>query len=124
MTDHVVRLYAGATALIAFFLVWAVLATDPFATEADADPRVTALERREQQLVRESRRVKRVVDRRFAAYRRTLARRRREIAAMEAAAPAATTAAAPGTAAPVPAAPAAPQVAVVPSPPVTSTGSS
>ena len=130
MTDHVARLYAGALALLVFFVVWAVVAARPWAEAGETDPRMAALERREQRLMRESKRVNKVVQRRFATYRRRLARRRKEIAAAEAAAAAAPTApaisgAAPAAAAPAAAAPAAPPpVAVTAAPPVTSTGSS
>jgi hypothetical protein len=125
MTDHVARLYAGALALLVFFLVWAVVAARPWADAGENDPRMTALERREQRLMRESKRVNRVVERRFATYRRRLARRRKEIAAAEAAA-AVPGAPAPSGAAPAPAAPAAapPPVAVTTAAPVTATGSS
>jgi hypothetical protein len=80
MTDHVARLYAGALALLVFFVVWAVVAARPWAEAGDTDPRMAALERREQRLMRESKRVNKVVQRRFATYRRRLARRKREIA--------------------------------------------
>jgi hypothetical protein len=125
MTDHVARLYAGAAALLVFFLVWAVVAARPWAEAGETDPRMAALERREQKLMRESRQVNRIVERRFAVYRRRLERRRKEIAAAEAAAAAAvpTAPAGPG-AAPAPAAAAPPPVAVTEAPPVTSTGSS
>ena len=129
MTDHVARLYAGALALLVFFVVWAVVAARPWAEAGETDPRMAALERREQKLMRESRRVNEVVQRRFATYRRRLARRRKEIAAAEAAAAAVPAAPAtagtvpPGPAAPGPAA-APPPVAVTAAPPVTSTGSS
>jgi hypothetical protein len=126
MTDHVARLYAGALALLVFFVVWAVVAARPWADAGESDPRMTALESREQRLMRESRRVNKVVERRFATYRRRLARRRKEIAAAEAAAAAAVPAASAvsGVSA-APATPAAPPpVAVTAAPPVTSTGSS
>ncbi len=102
MTNHVARLHAGALALLVFFLVWAVVAARPWAQPAETDPRAAALERREQRLAREARRVNRVVERRFATYRRRLARRQREIAAAGAAAPpaAATSAGPPPAAAP------------------------
>ena len=115
MTDHVARLYAAALALVAFFLTWAVIAARPWAPEATSqDPKVAALERREQRLRRESVRVQRKVERRFAVYRTRLAERQREIAAAQAAPP-------PAASAP---APPAPSVGVVPLPPVTSTRSS
>jgi hypothetical protein len=125
MTDHVARLYAGALALLVFFVVWAVVAARPWADAGESDPRMTALESREQRLMRESRRVNKVVERRFATYRRRLARRRKEIAAAEAAAAAAVPATSTTSGVSAAAAPAAPPpVAVTAAPPVTSTGSS
>ena len=132
MTDHVARLYAGALALLVFFVVWAVVAAKPWAEAGETDPRMAAIERREQRLMGESKRVNKVVQRRFAKYQRRLARRKREIAEAEAAAAAAAAAvpAAPATSgvAPASSAPAAaaapPPVAVTAAPPVTSTGSS
>lgn len=65
MTDHIARLYASVLALVAFFLTWAVVAARPWLPEkAPADPRVAALERREEQLRRESLRLQRAVERR------------------------------------------------------------
>jgi hypothetical protein len=126
MTDHVLRLYAGALGLVAFFLVWAAVAAQPWAATGDSDPRVTALERREERLARETRQVNRRVERRFTVYRRRLARRKRAIARRErdnaatlAAAPSAT-----ASAAGAPAAPSAPAVSVTAAPPVTTTSSS
>ena len=131
MTDHVARLYAGALALLVFFVVWAVVAARPWAEAGETDPRMAALERREQKLMRETKRVNKVVQRRFATYRRRLARRKREIAEAEAAAAAAAVPSATVSSSSVaptssaPAAPAAPPpVAVTAAPPVTSTGSS
>ncbi|HEX2045198.1 MAG TPA: hypothetical protein VHF23_06190 [Gaiellaceae bacterium] len=126
MTDHVARLYAAAIAIVAFFVTWAVVAARPWAEPAaPSDRRLVALERREERLRRESIRVQRVVERRFAAYRVRLAERQQQIAAAQAATatPAPSVSAAP--AAPAPAAPApAPSVGVVSVPPVTSTRSS
>ena len=86
MTDHVARLYALALALVVFCLSWAVVAARPWAADASAkDPRIVKLERREQRLRRESIRVQRLVQRRFAAYRVALRERQVEIAAANAA---------------------------------------
>ena len=136
MTDHVARLYAAVLALVVFFLTWAVVAARPWAEEAAAekDPRLVALERREARLRRESARVERLVQRRFAAYEVRLRQRKREIAAIQAAnaAAAATvpvaasgsvSSAAPSPSA-APAASPAPSVGVVSLPPVTNTSSS
>jgi septal ring factor EnvC (AmiA/AmiB activator) len=136
MTEHVVRLYAAVIALVVFFLFWAVIAARPWAAAGESDPRMETLQRREQALAAEAKRVNRVVKRRFARYERQLARRKRAIARRErenaaavaaASAPATgggTAAVAPSSSGVVAAAPAAPPVAVTTTPPVTSTGSS
>ena len=122
MTDHVARLYAVSLALVVLFLTWAVVAARPWAaTAAEKDPRIVALERREAQLRRKSVRVERQVKRRFAAYEVRLRKRKRAIAAIEAA-NATATAAAPAASAAPSAAP--PSVGVVSLPPITSTSSS
>ena len=84
MTDHVARLYALALALVVFFVTWAAVTAQPWAT-AKPDPRVTALGVREQKLRREATLVRRVVGQRLADYRVALARRQAEIAAGQAA---------------------------------------
>lgn len=80
MTSHVVRLYATAAALVVFFLGWAVIAARPWATPKP-DPALAALTAREQRLRAESLAVKRLLDRRWNAYRIALAARKRAIAA-------------------------------------------
>ena len=72
MTNHVVRLYAAAAALAAFFLAWAGIAAHPL-VESPPDPRLAALAEREQRLQRDATLVQQVVDRRWAAYRAALA---------------------------------------------------
>jgi hypothetical protein len=114
MTDHVARLYALALAVIVLFLTWAVVAARPWAAEAAAkDPRLVALERREERLRRESVRVRRKVERRFAAYRAQLIKRQAAIEAVQGSTPAASTPAV-----------SAPSVSVGALPPVTATRSS
>ena len=83
MTNHVARLYALALALVVFFVTWAAVAAQPWAT-AKPDPRVTALAAREQKLRREATLVRRVVGRRLADHRVALDRRQAEIAAAQA----------------------------------------
>ena len=85
MTNHVTRLYAIALALAVFFCTWAVVAARPWAADPPKDPRLAALERREERLRRKSIRVQRIVNRRFAAYRVRLKQRQAEIAAVNAA---------------------------------------
>ena len=135
MTEHVVRLYATAVALVVFFLFWAVIAARPWAAAGESDPRMAAVERREQLLMRKTHRVNRIVKRRFARYERRLAQRRRAIARRErenaASLAAASSAAGSGpsaaggfSSAASSAAPSSPAVSVTAAPPVTTTSSS
>ncbi len=88
MTSHAARLYALAAAVLVFFVSWAAIAARPWASPAaKQDPRIAALAAREQRLRAESIAVKRILDRRWAAYRSALARRR-QAAARLASAPA------------------------------------
>jgi hypothetical protein len=81
MTSHTGRLYALAGALFVFFVLWAAIAAHPWSTaKAAPDPRILALQAREHRIRVESVRVKRILDRRFAAYHVALARRERQIA--------------------------------------------
>ena len=83
MTNHVARLYALVAAVLVFFVAWAAIAAHPWQTRAaTSDPRLAALQVREQRLRAESLAVKRIVDRRWAAYRAQLALRKREIASV------------------------------------------
>lgn len=92
MTSHAGRIYAIATALLVFFLAWAVVAAHPWASARVArDPRLIALTTREQRLRREAKLVQRVVDRRFADYHRQLSAYKKALAkqrAVQSAAPA------------------------------------
>jgi hypothetical protein len=135
MTNHVARLYAVAVTLVIFFVTWAVVSARPWAPKAATtkDPRLVALERREARVHGESIRVRRVVKHRYHVYRMRLRERKREIATIKAAnarAEAAVTTvysslSGTSSAAPSPvAAPAAPSVSVVSTPPVTTTQSS
>jgi hypothetical protein len=84
MTDHVVRLYALSLAALVFLMSWAIVAARPWAASAEAkrDPRIVQLEKREARLARRQARVQRLVERRFAEYRRKLAERGRDQAAL------------------------------------------
>ena len=132
MTNHVVRLYAFAGALLVLFLTWAAIAAHPWAPTAGAkaDPRWTALAAREQRLRHESLVVRRVVARRWRAYRVQLAARRRVISAAvgrherQLAAARASASLAASYTAPASAYSAAPSVRVVTLPPVTITRTS
>jgi hypothetical protein len=130
MTNHTARLYALAAAVVVFFVAWSAIAAHPWQTKTSAarDPRLAALQLREQRLRAETLAVKRIVDKRWAVYRAQLALRRQEIAAVNAANAEARTASpvsvrTPAASAPVPAA-AAPSVRVVTLPPLTITRTS
>ena len=87
MTSHTGRLYALAGSLFAFFVLWAAIAAHPFAaTTGVGDPRLVALAQRERRLRTDAVRVQAIVDRRLAAHRAALAKRRAEIAAAQLAA--------------------------------------
>ena len=83
MTNHHVRLYGLALALVVFFLGWAVVASHPWATTT-SDPRLGTLGRREAQLRREAQVVRHVVAARWAHYRVQLKLRRAQIASVSA----------------------------------------
>ena len=74
MTSQVGRLYSVALALFVFFLTWVVIGARPWvASGSESDPRLAALEKREQRVRRESVAVQRLVKRRWATYRAQLA---------------------------------------------------
>lgn len=90
MTKPVGRIYATALALVLFFLTWSVVAAKPWtSTDTSSDPRLKALALRESWLRREAKSVNHIVARRWTLYRHELATRRRQIAAVKAAAAAA-----------------------------------
>ena len=88
MKHATARLAIASATLLAFFVLWAVIAAKPWAAAAasrpQADPRALALDRLQLRLRHESIVVKRIVDRRWAHYERDLAHRRVEIAAARA----------------------------------------
>ena len=75
MTSPTGRIYATALTLFTFFLTWALVAARPWPSSAAStpDPRLRALAAREQKLQRESIATRRLVQRRWAAYRSQLA---------------------------------------------------
>jgi hypothetical protein len=121
MTNHVVRLYAFAAAILVFLVTWVAVASHPWRTARaeGKDPRLVALAEREQRLRYEAARVQRIVDRRWGRYRHALATRKKEIAAAKSRQRvlAATTMSSSGSSMP-------PAVHVVTLPPLTTTRSS
>lgn len=88
MTNHVARLYALVVAVLAFFLLWALVVAHPWSPSArlaSRDPRLVALTARRQRIVRESARVRAIVARRWLVYRRALRARDAQIAHVRAA---------------------------------------
>ena len=87
MTSPVGRMYATALTLFTFFLAWALVASKPWPAQsvAKTDPRLEALVVREKKLRRESIATQRLVQHRWAVYRRQLAARNSQIAAAAAA---------------------------------------
>jgi hypothetical protein len=86
MGSHVLRLYVFAATLLAFFVLWAVIATKPWAKAAGRpapDTRLVALERRQHRLEREARLVRRQLDRRWHEYRLRLRARQARIRTLE-----------------------------------------
>ena len=79
MTDTSHRTYAVAIAILVFFLSWATISARPWAT-AKPDPRLVALQAREQRLRADARLVANIVDQRWATYRVALRARNLEIA--------------------------------------------
>jgi hypothetical protein len=73
MTSQLARLYALVVGVLVFFVVWAAVAAHPWASRPAQDPRLAALAARQQLVQVESLRVKRLVDARWALYRRQLA---------------------------------------------------
>jgi hypothetical protein len=82
-TNHVGRLYSLALALVVFFLAWAIVAARPWST-SPADPGLKVLATREARLRQEAQLVKRVVARRWTAYRTALHARQAEIVSAKA----------------------------------------
>jgi hypothetical protein len=74
MTNHVVRLYALALAVIVFFVTWAAVAARPWPAPTAADTRLAALDAREQRLRERSAAVQRILEREPAATATTPAR--------------------------------------------------
>ena len=128
MTSHTGRLYTLASALVVFFLAWAIIAARPWAT-ASPDRRLRALDGRAARLRHEAKLVNDVVAARWAAYKVALRVRERQIAAAKAHIAAAQAAQRQAVAAAVaqqaaPTGAAAPAVRVVALPPLTITRTS
>ena len=89
MTNHVLRLYTAAVALVVFFVAWAAVAANPWKKNPSSGyaAALTALTAREQRVQQEAAIVQQIVNRRFKTYRAQLATQRRSLAAQTVAAP-------------------------------------
>ncbi|MGZ4386079.1 MAG: hypothetical protein ACXVZO_04065 [Gaiellaceae bacterium] len=83
MSGTLGRVYSIATALVVFFVAWALVAAKPWvSTKPAADKRLAALDQRQRQLRAESIAVRKLLAHRWNAYKVAYAKREREIAAV------------------------------------------
>lgn len=86
MASRVLRLYVAGVTLLVFVVLWAVIASKPWASAVarhGLDPRLAALNGRQHRLDREARTVKRTLDRRWRDYRQRLRQRQAQIRKLE-----------------------------------------
>lgn len=86
MASRVLRLYVAGVTLLVFVVLWAVIASKPWASTVARhalDPRLAALNGRQHRLEREARTVKRTLDRRWRDYRQRLRQRQAQIRKLE-----------------------------------------
>jgi len=84
VTNTIGRFWAVALALVVFFILWAVLAAKPWTSSgAPADPRLTALQAREQNLQTRALAAQRTLNKRWAAYRSALLRQKGSLTAQQ-----------------------------------------
>lgn len=83
MRSHALRLYVISLTILVFFVLWAVIATKPWAARSSTHSALDALNARERHLRHEALVVKRAVHRRWAAYHRRLRVREAQIRKLE-----------------------------------------
>ncbi len=84
MTNAIGRFWAVALALVVFFVLWAVLAAKPWTSPvAAADPRLTALQAREQKVQTRALVAQQTLNKRWAAYRSALLRQKGSLTAQQ-----------------------------------------
>jgi uncharacterized membrane protein YgcG len=90
-TAALARMYVIAGTVLAFFILWSLVAARPFPTAREAkaqtvierrDPRLVQLEQRERNFNARAQQERQKLDRRWAAYKVAQARRVRQIAAV------------------------------------------
>jgi len=82
MTSNLGRVYAITLGIVVFFLSWAVIAARPWVSAAAAktDPRIVALNAREQKLRKDAAEISAIVQKRWKVYNAQLVRRKHMIA--------------------------------------------
>ncbi|MHB8059604.1 MAG: hypothetical protein ACYDHO_02070 [Gaiellaceae bacterium] len=85
MTSVVARFWATALALVVFFVLWAVLAARPWvsASSTPSDPRLAALQVREQKVQKQAIAAQQTLSKRWAAYRAALVRQSGNLSATQ-----------------------------------------
>jgi len=84
VTNAIGRFWAVALALVVFFVLWAVLAAKPWTSSgAPADPRLTALQAREQKTQNRALAAQQTLNKRWAAYRSALLRQKGSLTAQQ-----------------------------------------
>jgi hypothetical protein len=85
VTSTIGRFWAIAVALVVFFVLWAVIATRPWVSGSGtpADPRLAALQAREQKVQNQAIAAQQTLNRRWAAYRSALLRNQGSLTAKQ-----------------------------------------
>jgi hypothetical protein len=77
VTNAIGRFWAAAVALVVFFILWAIIAARPWVSSSSvtgSDPRLAALQAREQKVQNQAITAQQTLNRRWAAYRSYLLR--------------------------------------------------
>jgi ABC-type transport system involved in cytochrome bd biosynthesis fused ATPase/permease subunit len=84
VTSAIGRFWATAVALVVFFVLWATLSARPWVSASKpADPRLTALQAREQKVQTKAIAAQQTLNRRWAAYRVALIRQQGSLTAQQ-----------------------------------------
>jgi hypothetical protein len=84
VTSAIGRFWATALALVVFFILWAVLSAKPWVSASGpADPRLAALQAREQKLQNQALAAQQTLNSRWAAYRAALVRHQGSLTAQQ-----------------------------------------
>ena len=84
VTNAIGRFWAVAVALVVFFILWAVLAAKPWTSSGTpADPRLSALQAREQKVQNRALAAQQTLNKRWAAYRSALLKQKGSLTAQQ-----------------------------------------